>query len=40
MRKKLYGEHAEHREMAHVLNNIGAEHNNLKNKVEAIRYGK
>ena len=40
MRKKLYGEHAEHREMAHVLNNIGAEYNNLKNKVEAIRYGK
>ena len=40
MRKKLYLEHAEHREMAHVLNNIGAEHNNLKNKMEAIRYGK
>jgi tetratricopeptide (TPR) repeat protein len=40
MRKELYGEHAEHSEMAHVLNNIGAEYNSLGDKKEAIRYGK
>ena len=38
MRKKIYGKRAIHADMAHVFNNIGAEYNNLKNKVEAIYY--
>jgi tetratricopeptide (TPR) repeat protein len=39
MRKKIYGKRGMHADIAHVLNNIGAEYNNLKNKVEATYYG-
>ena len=38
MRKSLYGEQADHADMAHVLNNIGASYANLNDKAKAIVY--
>jgi len=38
MRKSLYGELADHADMAHVLNNIGATYANLNDKAKAIDY--
>jgi tetratricopeptide (TPR) repeat protein len=41
MRRRLYGEDARHSEIAHVLNNIGAEYSKQKGELsmkEAISY--